>query len=73
MSAIELKQKMHNQIELLFDASDIEELAVNDGVLFLNRSIHFDSNTIEFTKKLPVCCYFWCNPNDFVVLSTLEI
>ncbi len=32
MSAIELKQKMHNQIELLFDASDIEDLAANDLV-----------------------------------------
>ena len=57
MSAIELKQKMHNQIELLFDASDIEDLAANDLAanmehFFQNRSIHFDSNTIEFVKKL---------------------
>ena len=52
MSAIELKQKMHNQIELLFDASDIEDLAANMEYFFQNRSIHFDSNTIEFVKKL---------------------
>ena len=67
MSAIELKQKMHNQIELLFDVSDIEDLAANDlaandlaandlaanmEYFFQNRSIHFDSNTIEFVKKL---------------------
>ena len=57
MSAIELKQKMHNQIELLFDASDIEDLAANDlaaniEYFFQNRSIHFDSNTTEFVKKL---------------------
>lgn len=52
MSAIELKEKIHQQIDLLTDAQDIEDLYANLSFFFQSREIHFDSNSPEFVKKL---------------------
>lgn len=52
MSAIELKEKIHQQIDLLTDAQDIEDLYANLSFFFQSWEIHFDSNSPEFVKKL---------------------
>jgi uncharacterized membrane-anchored protein len=52
MSVIELKQKMHSQIDFLFEQSDIEDLAANMEYFFQNRQIYFDSNSPIFIKNL---------------------
>ena len=52
MSIIELKQKMHSQIELLLDKEDIEDLAANMDYFFQNRHISFDSNSSEMLGTL---------------------
>lgn len=52
MSAIELKEKIHQQIDLLTDEQDIEDLYANLNFFFQSREIHFDSNSPEFVKTL---------------------
>ncbi|MCP1383321.1 hypothetical protein [Runella salmonicolor] len=52
MSAVELKAKIHQQIDLLTDEQDIEDLYANLSFFFQSREIHFDSNSPEFLKTL---------------------
>lgn len=52
MSALELKEKIHQQIDLLTDEQDIEDLYANLSFFFQSREIHFDSNSPEFVKTL---------------------
>jgi Tfp pilus assembly pilus retraction ATPase PilT len=52
MSTIELKEKIHQQIDLLTDEQDIEDLYANLSFFFQSREIHFDSNSPEFVKTL---------------------
>ena len=52
MSAVELKEKIHQQIDLLTDEQDIEDLYANLSFFFQSREIHFDSNSPEFVKRL---------------------
>ncbi|MEI7581344.1 hypothetical protein [Runella sp.] len=64
MSAIELKEKIHQQIDLLTDAQDIEDLYANLSFFFQSREIHFDSNSPEFVKKLNASLQQ--NPNEAI-------
>jgi Tfp pilus assembly pilus retraction ATPase PilT len=52
MSVIELKEKIHQQIDLLTDKQDIEDLYANLSFFFQSREIHFDSYSPEFVKTL---------------------
>ena len=52
MSVLELKQKIHQQIDLLTDLQDIEDLYANLNFFFQSREIHFESNSAGFVKKL---------------------
>lgn len=52
MSVVELKEKIHKQIDLLTDEQDIEDLYANLSFFFQSREIHFDSNSPEFVKTL---------------------
>ena len=62
MSAIELKEKIHQQIDLLTDEQDIEDLYANLSFFFQSREIHFDSNSPEFLKTLNASLQQ--NPNE---------
>ncbi|AYQ34559.1 hypothetical protein DTQ70_21400 [Runella sp. SP2] len=52
MSVIELKEKIHQQIDLLTDEQDIEDLYANLNFFFQSREIHFDSSTPAFVQTL---------------------
>lgn len=52
MSVIELKEKIHQQIDLLTDEQDIEDLYANLSFFFQSREIHFDSSTPAFVQTL---------------------
>ena len=64
MSAVELKEKIHQQIDLLTDEQDIEDLYANLSFFFKSREIHFDSNSPEFVKTLNA--YLQQNPNEAI-------
>ena len=52
MSVSELKEKIHNQVDLLTDSQDIEDLYANISFFFQSREIYFDSNSPDFVEKL---------------------
>lgn len=52
MSAIEIKELIHRQVDLLTDTEDIEDLYATISLFFESRDIHFDSNHPDFVKKL---------------------
>lgn len=52
MSVLELKEKMHQQIDLLTDEQDIEDLYANLNFFFQSRELHFDSNSPKFVNQL---------------------
>ncbi|MFN8354575.1 MAG: hypothetical protein U0Y10_09020 [Spirosomataceae bacterium] len=52
MSVLEIKEKIHQQIDLLTDEQDILDLYANLNFFFQSREIHFDSNAPDFVGKL---------------------
>jgi hypothetical protein len=52
MSAIEIKELIHRQVDLLTDTEDIEDLYATISLFFESRDIYFDSNHPDFVKKL---------------------
>lgn len=52
MSALEIKELIHRQVDLLTDSEDIEDLYATISLFFESRDIHFDSNHPAFIEKL---------------------
>ena len=52
MSALEIKELIHRQVDLLTDSEDIEDLYATITLFFESREIHFDSNHPAFIEKL---------------------
>lgn len=70
MSVIELKEKIHQQIDLLTDKQDIEDLYANLSFFFQSREIHFDSNSPAFVQTLHASLQQ--NPNEGVSSDELR-
>ncbi len=52
MSVLELKARIHQQVDLLTDSQDIEDLYANIIFFFQSREISFDSNSPQFLQTL---------------------
>ncbi|WP_428655940.1 hypothetical protein [Runella sp.] len=70
MSALEIKELIHRQVDLLTDNEDIEDLYATINLFFESRDIHFDSNNPGFVEKLSLSLQ---NAEHISAISTAEL
>lgn len=71
MSIAELKQEMHNQIDILTDKNDIEDLYDTINRFFSYRDTNFDNSSPEMLEMLGKSLNY-LNSKDFKGISADE-